>query len=128
MGGRDQDIVGLVMTKDPVTIEPDAPLRKAIQVMIKRDTGTILIAKNGKPVGILTERDVTRRSLGSLRVKGAYEKPVRQFASRPLITARPTTPLWEAFEIMVANKIRRLPVVEGGRLIGIVTERDFSSG
>lgn len=54
-------------------------------------------------------------------VSRIYMRPVTRFMSRPLITVPPTTPVWDAFEIIVTKRIRRLPIVEQGRLVGIVT-------
>jgi CBS domain-containing protein len=114
------------MTRTPVTIGPDAPVRKALQVMIRKDIGSLVVVKRGKPIGIITERDVTRRSLRPARAgKKAYDMPVTSLMSRPLTTVLPSTPVWDAFEKMVTRKIRRLPVVQKGRLVGIVTERDL---
>lgn len=120
-----EDTVGAIMTKTPVTIKPDTTVRNALQLMIRKDIGSLIVAKDGKAVGIITERDVTRRSLRPAKVKGVYERPVTRLMSRPLITVPSTTPVWEAFETMVIKKIRRLPVVDQDRLIGIVTERDL---
>ncbi len=113
------------MTKTPVTIKPETPVRKALQLMIKKDIGSLIVVKSGKPVGMITERDITRRSLRPTKAKGVYDNPVSRFMSRPVVTAPPSTPVWEAFETMVTKKIRRLPIVEQGRLVGIVTERDL---
>lgn len=113
------------MTKTPVTIKPDLTVRKALQLMIKKDIGSLVVVKDGVAVGIITERDVTRRSLRLARARGLYDRPVTRFMSRPLVTLPPSTPIWEAFETMVTKKIRRLPIVEQGRLVGIVTERDL---
>jgi len=120
-----EDTVRAVMTRTPITITPDTPVRKALQIMIKRDIGSLIVMKNEKPVGIVTERDVTRRSLRPEKAKGVYGRPVTRLMTRPLITVPPTTPVWEAFETMVTKKIRRLPVVEQDRLVGLVTERDL---
>ena len=122
---KKEDTVRAVMTKNPVVIRPDTPVRKALQLMIKKDIGSLIVVKSGKPVGIVTERDVTRRSLRPAKVKGVYDNPVARFMSRPLVTAPPTAPIWKAFETMVTRRIRRLPIVERGRLVGIVTERDL---
>lgn len=120
-----EDTVGAVMTKTPVTIKPDVRVRNALQIMIRKDIGSLIVVKDGKPVGIITERDVTRRSLRPVRAKGVYNNPVTRLMTRRLITVPPNMPVWEAFETMVIKKIRRLPVVEQGRLVGIVTERDL---
>ena len=121
-----EDTVRAVMTGNVVTVKPDAPVTKALQVMIKKDLGSLVVVKEGRPVGIITERDVTRRSLHPVRDgKRVYARPVTELMSHPLITVPPSTPIWDAFEKMVTRRIRRLPVVEKGRLIGIVTERDL---
>ena len=120
-----EDTVGGIMTRNPVTIKPDLPVKKALQLMIKKDIGSLIVVKNGEPIGIVTERDVTRRSLRPAKAKGVYDRPVTRLMSRPLITVPPATPVWEAFEAMVTKKIRRLPIVEQRRLVGIVTERDL---
>ncbi|WP_455363621.1 CBS domain-containing protein [[Eubacterium] cellulosolvens] len=120
-----EDTVGGIMTRNPVTIKPNTPVKKALQIMIRQDIGSLVVMKNGAPVGIITERDVTRRSLRPAKAKGVHDTPVSRLMTRPLVTVPPTTPVWEAFETMVTKKIRRLPVVEQGRLVGIVTERDL---
>lgn len=120
-----EDIIGSIMTKDPITIRFDAPTKKALQTLIRKDIGSIIIVKSEEPVGIITERDVTRRSLRATKDKKLYERPVGQLMSRPLITVPPSTPVWQAFETMVRRNIRRLPVLQDGRLVGIVTERDL---
>ena len=120
-----EDIIGSIMTKDPITIRSDSPTKKALQTLIRKDIGSIIVVKNGKPVGIITERDVTRRSLRATKDKRLYERSVGQIMSHPLITVPPSTPVWQAFETMVTKNIRRLPVLQDGRLVGIVTERDL---
>lgn len=120
-----EDTVGTIMTKNPVTIKPDVPVRKALQLMIKKDIGSLIVVKDGTPVGIVTERDVTRRSLRPAKARGVYDRPVTRLMNRPLITVPPSAPVWQAFETMVTKRIRRLPVMESGRLVGIVTERDL---
>jgi CBS domain-containing protein len=123
---KTEDTIEGVMTRTPVTVKSDTPVRKALQVMVKKDIGSLVVVKKGKPVGIITERDVTRRSLRLERVgKKVYDRPVTSLMSHPLVTVVPGTPVWEAFEKMVTRKIRRLPVVEKGGLVGIVTERDL---
>jgi CBS domain-containing protein len=122
---KPEDIIGTIMTRDPITIRSDAPIRKALQTLIRKDIGSLIVVKNGEPVGIITERDVTRRSLRAAKGKRFYERSVSRIMSHPLITVPPSTPVWQAFETMVTKRIRRLPVVQDSRLVGIVTERDL---
>jgi CBS domain-containing protein len=91
--------------------------------MVKYDIGAVVVLdKSSRVVGIMTERDVVNK----IASEGANLKaPVSKFASRPVITAGPETKVWDAFTQMLRRKIRRLPVVEKGKLVGIVTERDL---
>jgi len=123
MAENEEDTLGGIMERNPVTIKPDASVRKALQLMIKKDVGSLIVVKNGEPLGIITERDVTRLSLRL--AQAVYERPVTRLMTHPLITLPPTTPVWEALETMLAKKIRRVPIVDQGRLAGIVTERDL---
>ena len=120
-----EDTVAAIMSRKLVTISFDAPVKKALTTMIKNDMGSVIVLKKGEPVGIITERDVTRNSLLPTRGKKVYERPVSRLMSHPLITVPSTTPMWKAFEMMVTRKIRRLPIERQGRLVGIVTERDL---
>ena len=120
-----EDTVAAIMTKKLVTVSFDAPVKKALATMIKKDMGSVIVLKKGEPVGIITERDVARNSLLPTRGKKVYEIPASRLMSHPLITVPSTTPMWKAFETMVTKKIRRLPIEKQGRLVGIVTERDL---
>jgi len=120
-----EDTVAAIMTRKLVTVSFDAPVKKALATMIRRDIGSVIVLKKGEPVGIITERDVTRNSLLPTRGKKVYERPVTRFMSHPLITVPSTTPMWKAFEMMVTRRIRRLPIERQGPLVGIVTERDL---
>jgi CBS domain-containing protein len=122
---KPDDIIGAIMTRDPITIKFDAPIKKALQTLIRKDIGSLIVVKNGEAVGIVTERDVTRRSLRAAKGKRFYEGSVNRIMNRPLITVPPSMPVWQAFETMVTKRIRRLPVVQDARLVGIVTERDL---
>jgi CBS domain-containing protein len=120
-----KETLGAIMTKNPVTIDFDAPVRKVLQTMVSKDIGSLIVLKSGKPVGIITERDVTRISLRATIGENIHEDIAGRLMSSPLITMPPETPIWQAFEEIVSKKIRRLPIVEQDRLVGIVTERDL---
>jgi CBS domain-containing protein len=120
-----QEIVGAIMTKNPITVDFDAPVRKVLQTMIDRDIGSLIVLKDENPVGIITERDVTRISLRLIGGQNIHEDVVGRLMSSPIITLPPDASVRHAFELMVTRKIRRLPIVDHGRLVGIVTERDL---
>jgi CBS domain-containing protein len=82
----------------------------------------VVVAEGETPVGVFTERDVTRRVLTD---PDLLARRVGEVMSSPVVTTGPDEEIVTVFETMTARKIRRLPVVEGGRLVGILTERDL---
>ena len=120
---RPEDRVSSILTKDVLTIDASETLKTALKKMLKEDVGSLPVMKKGKTVGIITERDIARiyteKDLGSL------DRNVESVMSSPPITIGPETPILEALEIMLGNRIRRLPVTKDDKLSGIVTERDI---
>lgn len=118
----DKEIVSEIMTRTVKTANSSEKVKQALQIMVSNDIGSLVVVENGKPVGILTERDITRRLL-----KGGdiMTSSIGDLCSKPLIAVKPDTPIWEAFETMLRKKIRRLPILENQKLAGIVTERDL---
>ncbi len=112
-----------LMSKNVVTIESSATVRKAIQAMVEKDIGNVVVIERGKPVGILTERDVMKLSAQGKDVLTTRVCDV--MSGRPLITVTPEINALEALLIMHRNKIRRLPVTQSGKLLGIITENDL---
>jgi CBS domain-containing protein len=119
---RAPDTVGELMTRDVVTVRPDDRVRDALQAMIDHDLGSVVVAEDGKPLGMFTERDVTRHVLTDASL---LEERVGDLMSTPPITAQPSDQVVDVFELMNAKGIRRLPVVDADRLVGIVTEGDL---
>jgi CBS domain-containing protein len=121
MGGM-ADLARGVMTESVLTVGPDDTVEEALRTMIDHDVGAVVVARDGEPVGVFTERDVTRRVLegGDL-----LQRPVSEVMSAPAVTAEPDTEVVEIFQLMTGRRIRRLPIVEHGKLVGIVTERDL---
>ena len=117
-----EDKIGQVMSKPVRTVESNEKLSAALAVMDKHDIGNVVVVEAQKLVGIVTERDVVRRILKDSRV---IQEPVKQVMSKPVITASPDSTVQEALEIMLKNKIRQLPVVQGSSLVGIVTDKDL---
>jgi CBS domain-containing protein len=110
------------MTSDVVTVTPSDPVRSAIGKMLARDIGSVIVVEDGAPVGIFTERDVTRRVLDD---QGLLDRPVAEVMSGTPVTAEVGTEVVEAFGLMNEKDIRRLPIVADGKLVGIVTEGDL---
>ena len=105
-----------------VTIKTTDLVSKALRVMVKHKIGSIIAVEKGKPVGILTERDISLKVAKTQTVRGLL---VKKTMSKPLVTVVPSMDIWDAVEQMVRKDIRRLPVIEDGKLVGMVTERDI---
>ncbi len=104
------------------TMDVSGTLVVAAQLMIQHDIGSVIVVEGKNPVGIITERDITKQVI---KGNAVLKKPVKQAMSKPLVTAKPNMPIQEAFELMLKNKIRRLPILDGGGLTGIVTTQDI---
>lgn len=104
------------------TVKPKELLNRALQKMVKRNVGSVVVVEGKKPVGIITERDVSRcvaRGTKTLKTQ------VKNLMSTPLITIARSAAIQEAMMIMLKHGIRRLPVVEKEKLVGIISERDL---
>jgi CBS domain-containing protein len=117
-----EDTVGNVKSSPVVTVKTSDTLAKATQTMVKKQIGAVVVIDGKTPAGIVTERDIMKQV-----AKGAsvLKKPVKRFMSKPLVTVAPSTSVQDAFELMLEHKIRRLPILDGSNLVGIVTEKDL---
>ncbi len=112
-----------IMNSPVITIDEDTSVEEACRIMGERHIGSLVVTKDGKPVGIFTERDLLTKVLSkSATMKGK----VREFTSSPLTIITPDFEIKEAARVMTQLKIRRLPVVHEGQLIGIVTSADIT--
>jgi len=112
-----------VMVKNVVTVEAEATVRDAAKLMNERDIGCLLVMKGKTPVGIVTERDMLERVL--LKSKDPRKTKIGKVMSKPLMVGEPQTDIRDAVRLMVEGKIKRLPVVENGHLLGLVTFTDI---
>jgi CBS domain-containing protein len=111
-----------VMTEAAVTDRPGDSLAQAARKMWQQQTGSLLVLEGNELLGIVTERDV----LKAVATGTALDTPVSDVMSKDLITVGPGTSLREAAGIMTEKWIRHLPVLDGGKLVGIVSQRDLS--
>jgi len=118
----EKDTISEIINSHVFTLTPDNRTIDALDAMVQNDIGSVPIIEDGKLVGIITERDIVKEITKSFDY---LERKLSETSKRNVITVNPSTPLWEAFALLLRNKIRRLPVVENGKLIGIVTERDL---
>ncbi|MCS7116251.1 MAG: CBS domain-containing protein [Nitrososphaerota archaeon] len=114
-----------VMSKDLVTIEADKSVLDAARLMAKKGVGCLIIVSGGKAIGIITERDLVSRVLAE--PFDPAKVLVSDVMSTPIFTISSDQTLNEAAEIMLKYKVRRLPVVDGGVLVGIVTATDLAN-
>jgi CBS domain-containing protein len=110
------------MSTNVISVKATDKVSKALRTMVRNKIGSIIVAEKGKPVGILTERDISTRTAKGQKVMSMV---MGKIMSKPLVTVAPSAQVWEAVEQMMRKDIRRLPVVEGGKLVGMVTERDI---
>jgi CBS domain-containing protein len=111
-----------IMTRWVATAEPKKSLKEAALIMAKGRTGSLIVTREGRPVGILTEGDVSRAvSSGADPAK----VPISKIMTKRLITVSPDTRVEEAAKIMAEKQVKKLPVVERGGLVGIVTQTDI---
>ena len=111
-----------VMTSNPRTVSPSDTIQNAARIMRDEDTGAVPVVENGRPVGMVTDRDIVVRAVAN----GELNRPVRDVVSGNVITADPDMSTREAAELMSEHQIRRLPVVENDRLVGIVSLGDLA--
>lgn len=113
-----------IMTTGVVTAGPDADLLTVAQLMRDHAVGSVVICDaEGGPAAMITDRDLTVRALAEERPVG---EPVDDHASRPLVSGAPEMDLEAAAALMVSHRVRRLPVIEAGSLVGIVTLDDIA--
>ena len=103
-------------------IEADASVLDAVRRMVDANVGSLLVTDGGAIAGIVTERDYLRRV--TLEGRTAEETPVREIMSSPLIVVTPETTIDECMALMTDRRIRHLPVVEGGDVVGVISIGD----
>ena len=119
---KQEDLVSSVMTTVVKTTLESTSLGEVVRTMLQNDLGNLVVMDEGRPVGIVTERDIVR-----LLAVGRYspELKVGEIMSHPLETVSPDDSIKRTFILMDSRKIRRIPVVENGDLVGIVGGRDI---
>ncbi|GGP06423.1 CBS domain-containing protein [Nonomuraea glycinis] len=111
-----------VMTTHPAAVECDQPVKVAAALMRDNDTGAIIVNENGRMRGIVTDRDIAVRCVAD--DKGP-DTPVGEACSTSVEAIGPDTSVDQAVKLMRSHHVRRLPVVEDGRPVGIVSLGDL---
>ncbi len=113
-----------VMVKEVITIDENLTVKEAAEAMNKFGIGCLIVVRKGKAMGIITERDLLKRVVAE--AKDANETKVKDVMSSPLVVVEPNTNLEEAVKLMFKMKIKKLPVVDEKRLVGLVTLTDIA--
>ena len=112
-----------VMTPNPRTVSPNDTVQAAAQVMLAEDTGAVPVVDGGQVMAVVTDRDIVMRVVAE---GGSLSTRVGDIASKGLVCVTPEMSTHEASELMSEHQIRRLPVVENDRLVGIVSIGDLA--
>ncbi len=112
-----------VMTPNPRTVSPDDTVQAAARIMQAEDTGAVPVVNNGRVLAMVTDRDIVVRVVAE---GGSLTSAIRDIASMDVICASPEMSTREASELMSEHQVRRLPVVENGILVGIVSIGDIA--
>ena len=116
--------VSEVMTVNPVTVDAADSIMKAAETMRQNDIGDVIVRKNGKLCGIVTDRDIVVRSLGA--GKDPKKTAIEAICSPEVVTVSPDQDANDAVTLMRSRAIRRLPVVQDGALLGIISLGDLA--
>jgi CBS domain-containing protein len=111
------------MTQSVLMTTADKSIVDAAKLMKAEGRGSIVVVERNKPIGIVTERDFLKKVVAEGRSPKSVT--VRDVMSSPLITVSPSTSLRDAGALMTSKKIRRLPVVQSNKLVGMITSADF---
>ena len=105
------------------SVEPQAAVLDAIRVMAEQQVGALLVMKGASLEGIVSERDYARKVI--LRGRSSADTPVRDIMSSPVLTVSLDTTVQQCMQLMTERRVRHLPVVEAGRVIGVVSIGDL---
>ncbi len=112
-----------VMSKQVVNIDLKRSVYEAALILRARKLGCLIVTENSEAVGVISERDIVERLVCENR--DASTTPVEEVMSWPLITGSPNWTLEEAARVMTEKKIKKLPIVEKGEVVGILTDTDI---
>jgi CBS domain-containing protein len=113
-----------LMIKNVVTVHPETPVEKAVRTMNTHEIGCLIVSENGKPIGIVTERDLLKRVLE----QGKRPKTIKvaEIMSQPVIYGNPSMELEDAARLMFRKKVKKLPIIKDGELVGLITLTDLA--
>ena len=105
------------------SVAPDAPVLEAIRLMAEYSVGALLVMEGTKLAGIVSERDYARKVI--LKGHSSHNTPVRQIMTAKVITVDPRNSAQQCMQIMTDRRVRHLPVIDGGRVVGMLSIGDL---
>jgi len=112
-----------VMSKDVKVVRPDTSVREVVATMNKFDIGSIVVVQGDRPVGIITERDILRRIVEPCIAPETLT--AKQVMTSPVLTINETTSIEETARLMAKKRVKKLPVMNNQKLVGVVTLTDI---
>jgi CBS domain-containing protein len=116
-------LVKEIMTREVAAVDIKSDVPQLAKKMLELNVGSIIITDKNKPIGIVTERDIVKKIISKNRTPSDIS--IKELMTTPLITIPASEDVTDAMQKMVKLQIRRLPVVENAKLIGIVTDMDL---
>jgi CBS domain-containing protein len=114
-----------LMTQNPRAVRPDDSVVEAARLMRDENVGSLPVIDGDRLIGMVTDRDIALRVVAEARDPGSVA--VQEIASRNPVAAESTTDLDDALRLMARHQVRRLPVTEEGRLVGIIAQADVAA-
>ena len=105
------------------SIGPDEPVLRAMEMMSTREVGALLVMERGEVVGVISERDYARKVI--LMNRSSRDTPVRDIMSSPVLSVAPSESVHHCMQVMTNERVRHLPVISGGKVLGVLSIGDL---
>ena len=113
-----------IMVRNVITIDYDKTAKDVALLLTEKEISSLVVVKDDNPIGLVTERDLARKV--SVTDRKSADVPLSEIMSYKFRWVEPTTPIEDAVQKMINNNIRRLLVLDQGKLVGIITETDLA--